>query len=68
MDFDEHAAVAAARKEGAAEEFARIKTILTCAAAKGREHLARSLALDTSMSAEEAMKVLGSMPAQIGNG
>jgi signal peptide peptidase SppA len=54
--------VAAGRKEGATEATARIKTILTCDEAKGREATAQTLALDTSMSAEEASKLLATLP------
>jgi capsid assembly protease len=57
------AAVATARKEGAVEATGRIKAILTCEEAKGREPMAQTLALETSMSAEEAAKVLASAPA-----
>lgn len=64
---DEHiAAVAAARQEGAAEARTRVSAILTCEAAKGREPMARSLALETSMSPEDAAKVLASVPGTIG--
>ena len=54
--------VAAGKAEGAAEASARIKSILTCDAAKGREATAQTLALETSMSADEAAKVLASTP------
>lgn len=56
-------AVADARTAGATEATARIKSILTCEAAKGREPMAQTLALETSMSAEEASKVLASAPS-----
>lgn len=64
---DEHiAAVAAAQQEGATEAKTRIRAILTCEAAKGREPMARSLALETSMSPEDAARVLAFMPGTIG--
>lgn len=64
MTFEEHsAAVATARTEGASAERLRIRSILTCEAAKGREPMARSLAIETSMSAEEAARVLASLQA-----
>ncbi|WP_099863733.1 S49 family peptidase [Pararhizobium haloflavum] len=56
-------AVAAARKEGATEASARIKSILSCDAAKGRAEMAMTLAFETDMSAEAAEKVLASAPA-----
>ena len=59
-------AVDTARAEGLAEGIAvatgRIKSILTCAQAAGREAQAMGFAFETSMSAEEAMKVLGMAP------
>ncbi|MDF1600362.1 hypothetical protein PZ895_11385 [Mesorhizobium sp. YIM 152430] len=64
---DEHiAAVAAAQQEGATEARTRIRAILTCEAAKGREPMARSLALETSMPAEDAERVLAAMPCTAG--
>ena len=60
------AAVDSARAEGAlagmAEATARIKSILTCEAAAGREAQAMGFAFETSMSAPEAIKVLGMAP------
>ncbi len=57
------AAVDTARAEGALagkdEATARIKSILACEAAAGREAQAMGFAFETSMSAEEAIKVLG---------
>lgn len=57
------AAVDAARVEGqtqgAAEATARIKSILTSDEAKGREATAMSLAFDTDLSPDAAIKVLG---------
>jgi capsid assembly protease len=60
------AAVEAARVEGfaagKAEASARIKSILTCEEAKGRQAQAMVLALDMQMSAEDASKVLAASP------
>ena len=56
-------ALAEGRKAGAVEATTRIRAILTADAAKGREATAMSFALDTSMSAEEAVKALGTVPA-----
>lgn len=56
------AAVAAARTEGATAERARINGILTHTEAEGRADMARSLALDTDLTAEAAGKVLASAP------
>jgi len=59
-------AVEAARAEGVAAGRAgasdRIKSILTCEEASGREAQAMGFAFETSMSAEEAIKVLGMAP------
>lgn len=55
---DHEAAVAAARKAGAADATARIKAILSCEAAKGREAQAQAIAFDTDMGAEAAATVL----------
>jgi ClpP class serine protease len=61
-----NAAVDQARAQGVSagktEATARIKSILTCAAAAGRESQAMGFAFETSMSAEEAIKVLGMAP------
>jgi len=57
-----NAAVETARAEGAAAASGRIKSILTCEAAAGREAQAMGFAFETSMSAEEAIKVLGMAP------
>ena len=54
--------VTAGRKDGATAEKARIKSILTCDAAKGREATAQHLALETDMSAEDAGKLLATLP------
>lgn len=56
-------ATAAGKKEGATEAAGRIKAILTCEGAKGREAMAQTLAFDTTMSADEATKVLAAAPA-----
>lgn len=60
------AAVDAARVEGqtqgAAEATARIKSILTSDEAQGREATAMSLAFDTDLSPDAAIKVLGTTP------
>lgn len=60
------AALDAARVEGqtqgAAEATARIKSILTSDQAKGREATAMSLAFDTDLSPDAAIKVLGTTP------
>ena len=61
-----NAAVNTARAEGEAAgratATARIKSILTCEEAQGREAQAMVLALDTEMSAEDAAKVLAVAP------
>lgn len=60
------AAVAEARlaalAEGAAAATARIRTILTCPEAAGREATAQVFALDSDMSAEVAIKALSAVP------
>lgn len=56
------AAVASARAEGAAAERTRITGIMRSKEAEGREAQAAALALDTSLSAEEADKVLAVSP------
>lgn len=65
-EADMAAVVDAARAEGAvagrAEATARIKAILTCEEARGREAQAMGFAFETSMGAEEAIKVLGMAP------
>jgi signal peptide peptidase SppA len=64
---DHQSAVAAARQEGmdagTAAATTRISAILTASEAEGREATARTLALETSMSADEAVKVLSTTPA-----
>lgn len=63
---DHDAAVEAARAEGKilgqAEATARIRSILGCEDAKGREAQAMVLALDTAMTAADAAKVLAASP------
>lgn len=60
------AAVSAARSEGhtagTTQERARISAILTSDAATGREATAREFALNTNMSAEDANRVLATVP------
>ena len=69
-DAEMNAAVDNARAEGAtagaAEATARIKSILTCEEAKGREAQAMVLALEMQMSAEDASKVLAASPKSEG--
>ncbi len=63
---DHQVALEAARAEGVAagkaEASARIKAILQADEAKGREAQAMAMALETEMSAEDAIKVLGVAP------
>lgn len=59
---DASAALQAARAEGAAAERTRIASILGAEAARGRGDLALHLALETDMSAEQAVKALGASP------
>ena len=65
-EADQTAAIEAARAEGLAagkaEATDRIKMILQAEEAKGREAQAMAMALETSMSADEAIKVLGASP------
>lgn len=56
------AGVAEGRKAGAADERARIKSILGSEEAKGREASAQHLALASDMSAEEAIGMLATLP------
>lgn len=58
-------AVAAARREGAQAESARIKAILTSDEAKGRDKMAAHLAFNTTQTADEA-KALLNVSAQEG--
>lgn len=53
-----------AAREAVDADRARASAIRTCAEAKGREKLADHLALNTSMSADEARAVLAASPAQ----
>ena len=63
---DHQAAIEAARAEGVAagkaEASARIKAILQADEAQGREAQAMTMALDTDMKAEDAIKVLAVAP------
>lgn len=63
---DHQTALEAARAEGVvagkAEASARIKAILQADEAKGREAQAMAMALETEMSAKDAIKVLGVAP------
>lgn len=52
------AQIAAARKEGAAEMQARIRSIMECDEAVGRNALAKHLAFNTGMSVDEAKALL----------
>ena len=54
----------AGKTAGATEAKARIKAIVTCEQAKGREALAAHFAYDTDMPAEAAMAVLDKAPKQ----
>lgn len=69
-DAEMTAAVDKARSDGEAagkaEATTRIKSILTSEEAKGREAQAMGFAFETSMSAEEAIKVLGMAPQSSG--
>lgn len=60
--------VAAAKDEGikagAEQATTRIKTILTCDEAEGRGAQAQTIALSTSMSAEEAAALLAASPKE----
>lgn len=56
------AASASARAEGRTEERARVKGILTHAAAEGRADLAAHLAFDTDMAADDAAALLDKAP------
>jgi len=49
------------------EERQRIAAILNCEEAKGREELARVLALETENTAEAARKILAAVPPAKGN-
>ena len=58
----ESAAESKAQAAGRAQATARIKSILSAAQAAGREAQAMVLAFETSMSAQEAIKVLSASP------
>lgn len=62
--YDDRAAAQAEQGylTGVAHERARVSAILSHAEAKGREAQARTLALDTDLTAEQAAKVLASTP------
>ena len=53
---------ATAKSEGASEAKARIKAIMTCEEAEGREGLAEHLAYDTELPPEETFKILAASP------
>lgn len=57
---------ASAFAAGAKAERERVAAILNADEAKGRDALARSLALDTDMGAEQARTVLGKAPKESG--
>jgi capsid assembly protease len=61
---DHDQAVAAARAAGASAERDRVRAILTADAAADRPVLALSLALETDLTAEAAVAVLGRQPAE----
>lgn len=61
---DVEAVRAAGGKEGASAERTRIQAIVGSSEAKGREALAQSLAFDTELSAEQAVKVLAKAPVE----
>jgi len=52
-----------AKGQGAKDERGRIASIMSCAEAEGREKTAKTLALETDMTVEDAKKVLSSVPA-----
>jgi signal peptide peptidase SppA len=64
---DRDTAAAAARQEGEAAgrlaELARVRSIMGHAEARGREGQAQTLALETTMSADEAGRLLATFPA-----
>ena len=59
------AAVTQAKADGATEATTRIGAILTSDAAKGREAMAQTLALETDLSADAAGKILESSPVSV---
>jgi hypothetical protein len=56
------AEIAAARKEGAKAERERVKAILSCLEATGRERIAAQLAFSTDMAAEIARDAMRGLP------
>lgn len=58
------AQLAAARKEGADTMQSRIRDIQACEEATGRESLARHIAFNTAMSAEDAKALLSASPKE----
>ena len=56
------------RQEGKTAERERVKAILAAPEAEGRADLARSLALETDLDAEAAIRVLSSAPEQAKGG
>jgi capsid assembly protease len=56
--------VAQGRTEGRTAERARVNAILGCEEAKGREGMARTVAMETDLDAEAAKKLLAASPVQ----
>ncbi|ATI62795.1 S49 family peptidase [Edwardsiella tarda] len=54
--------------EAAAQENQRVMGILRCEAAKGREQLAQTLAMQPGMTVEQAQEILAAAPSQAGCG
>lgn len=50
------------RRDGAREERVRVASIMLSRAAEGRERLARYLALETEISADDAVRQLATSP------
>ena len=63
MADDKQPDVGAIKAQALKDERARIQAILGCEEAKGREGLARHLALETDMDPEVARKALAAAPA-----
>jgi capsid assembly protease len=63
MADDKQPDVGAIKAQALKDERARIQAILACEEAKGREGLARHLALETDMDPETARKALAAAPA-----
>jgi ATP-dependent Clp protease, protease subunit len=59
---ESEAAIATAKAEGARAAQERIKAIMTCEEAKGREGLAQHFAYETEMTAEAAVSALAKAP------